>query len=580
MFSAGLINHLGTKVQGWPVPLNKPVGSGGGGGGGGGGLSVHDVMDNAAADALLGTGTTGKYLVRRRAQNNSFALSVTYKGKPTHHLMQPDESGVWCVNKKSYGLQASSAEELITALSGPNLPKGWPVQLKTAVHAGGTSSGGTRSSGVGKRPEDVGDESNWVHPVISNPQANKLLATGPKHDGVFVIRARADSTTEFAISVIYKSKPTHHLIQTVGGVLAINTKAVGSVTNLADLVRELRTKRPYWPVPLKEYVMPSGGSSGSSASSAAATKKKAAAEAARKEKQRIERERREQEKREAQEEQARLERERLAREAATSQASTEDFEFDGFETFHDEEDGGVMGFGEIANEPLSPTRRVSDGNNAALRKQQQDEELMAFQNKLLAAANEQNRRKSTTGRAGATAVRRRSVTRQKTHAEIMADIAAAESGAPVHNAAPQTDTPPMATQSPPKRKGKKTHQELMAEFAREEAVQKEAAALVAKAEEEKRVQAADEEKKQKQLDNKSTHACMAWECVVYSIQCKNNSIALCCNCTVYFVACLGCVSLRDTKQKHGSVHAINAHIGAANSASQVARHNIADALLL
>ena len=96
-------------------------------------INNKKAMDGSAASYSV---------IKSGVPANSFILSVVYKNRPTHHLVAPDESGVWCVGKKSYGLQASSMKELIAALTGPTQPQDWPVQLTTQVHADGTRSSG------------------------------------------------------------------------------------------------------------------------------------------------------------------------------------------------------------------------------------------------------------------------------------------------------------------------------------------------------------------------------------------------------------------------------------------------------
>jgi len=145
---------------------------------------------------------------------------------------------------------------------------------------------------------------------------------------------------------------------------------------------------------------------------------------------------------------------------------------------------------------MSPSPGVSsfdqraDDMAAAQRKSHQEAELAAFQERLRAAAAEQKRRKSlseapptqTEISAGAPPARPRARKKSKTHAEMLADIAAAEGNEPA--AAPAA---PKQQAAAPNRK--KTHAEMMAEWALEEAEKEAAAKREVAAAEEARIDA-------------------------------------------------------------------------------------------
>ena len=55
--------------------------------------------------------------MRKRPDTTSdYVLTVVYRGKPTQHLITPNDVGIFTVNKKDYGLNAQTVEELIIPL--------------------------------------------------------------------------------------------------------------------------------------------------------------------------------------------------------------------------------------------------------------------------------------------------------------------------------------------------------------------------------------------------------------------------------------------------------------------------------
>jgi hypothetical protein len=93
---------------------------------------LHGEMDNDAAAFLVndaGTGD-GTFLVRER-QKGTYALTVVYNNKPTHHLFVRNQgTKFWTVNKKQQG----TFTELINIVEFlGNVRPGWPVALKYPV---------------------------------------------------------------------------------------------------------------------------------------------------------------------------------------------------------------------------------------------------------------------------------------------------------------------------------------------------------------------------------------------------------------------------------------------------------------
>ena len=56
----------------------------------------------------------------------------------------------------------------------------------------------------------------------------------PYENGKFCIRQLADDDGEYVLCVVYKGKPTHHLITTNGGV-KVNKKSYGGATTLEEV---------------------------------------------------------------------------------------------------------------------------------------------------------------------------------------------------------------------------------------------------------------------------------------------------------------------------------------------------------
>lgn len=55
----------------------------------------------------------------------------------------------------------------------------------------------------------------WLHPVIEQAEAEVLVSKGGLADGKFLIRKYGQKKDEYALCVVYRGKPTHHLIKKV-----------------------------------------------------------------------------------------------------------------------------------------------------------------------------------------------------------------------------------------------------------------------------------------------------------------------------------------------------------------------------
>jgi hypothetical protein len=145
-------------------------------------------------------------------------MSVNYKGKPTHHLVAPNDEGHLSVNKKVFAA-SDKPEALIAALASVTLPKGWPVRLKSYTPASDGASAAVpvapKAAVAGAavptkvppvRPAladdsaavlttaavtDSGDDEQpkWLHGRMSNEAAAALIPEGSE-DGTFMLRTR------------------------------------------------------------------------------------------------------------------------------------------------------------------------------------------------------------------------------------------------------------------------------------------------------------------------------------------------------------------------------------------------------
>lgn len=73
----------------------------------------------------------GDFLVRaRNGEQADYALTIMYKGRPTHHVLRADETGVFTVNK----LPCGGARSVVAAIDYFSVPvQGWPVVLKRGI---------------------------------------------------------------------------------------------------------------------------------------------------------------------------------------------------------------------------------------------------------------------------------------------------------------------------------------------------------------------------------------------------------------------------------------------------------------
>lgn len=115
---------------------------------------LHSEMTHLDASKLLagsmllaGSTTNGAFLVRKRTtavEANTYALTVVWKGKPTHHLIARNSSGNMTIRNGSrtvYGSRTTDIGSLIAELAatpGSGETGFWPVALTEYVDTNGT----------------------------------------------------------------------------------------------------------------------------------------------------------------------------------------------------------------------------------------------------------------------------------------------------------------------------------------------------------------------------------------------------------------------------------------------------------
>lgn len=186
----------------------------------------------------------GRFLLRTREGKDDYVLCVVFKSKPTHHLVSKNEEGQYTVNKKTFGGHTKLAD--LVGKLGTKQP-GWPVPLSMPVNRAG-------AGGVGGGT----DSSSWLAGPISRDEAEAAVADGGKKDGNYVVRTRPGKANEYVLCVVYKGKPTHHLIAPNDQQqLCVNKKPFGGHSSIESLIGQLQTKTDGWPLPLSGPKNPS-----------------------------------------------------------------------------------------------------------------------------------------------------------------------------------------------------------------------------------------------------------------------------------------------------------------------------------
>jgi len=213
-----------------------------------------------------GLETDGTFLVRtREGKPGEYVMCVVFKNKPTHHLVTSNADGLLVVNKKTFN-DAKKITDLVQALR--KKQPGWPVALvkpvknpEKAKTSGKKGSVKKAKAGSVKKPKKEKPKSLkkkkpiWLHGNLTKDEADALLTEAGLDDGRYLVRSREGKKTEFVLGVVYKGKPTHHLITKVDGNYQINKKSYGDFAKVSLLIGQLQKPgTPKWPVPLDKPV--------------------------------------------------------------------------------------------------------------------------------------------------------------------------------------------------------------------------------------------------------------------------------------------------------------------------------------
>eukprot|EP00039_Didymoeca_costata_P018413 m.333341 g.333341 ORF g.333341 m.333341 type:complete len:394 (-) comp17127_c0_seq1:92-1273(-) len=210
---------------------------------------LHSKLSREDTEALISEAgqDDGRFLVRTR-KKDEYVLCVVYKGKPTHHLIVKGEDGIFLINKKTYGGH-STIKALIEQLS--KKTPGWPVPLDKPVK---------RKEAEGDAPKKTKKKSskksaNYLHGPITREEAEEKIANAGLDDGRFLLRSREGKPDQYVLCVVYKGKPTHHLISKGENGFIINKKKYGDHNTVQELISQLaQPGTPGWPVPLDKPV--------------------------------------------------------------------------------------------------------------------------------------------------------------------------------------------------------------------------------------------------------------------------------------------------------------------------------------
>ena len=96
----------------------------------------------------------------------------------------------------------------------------------------------------------------WLHDKMNSSAAAALIGGNP--DGTFLVRMHGKAANnEYALSVMFKGKPTHHGIAAPPkGVRATVNKTELQAVGIVNVIKLLRDRHPFWPVPLKSHIVP------------------------------------------------------------------------------------------------------------------------------------------------------------------------------------------------------------------------------------------------------------------------------------------------------------------------------------
>jgi len=218
-----------------------------------------------------GTFVDGTFLLERAGKPSNYVINVNYKGKPTRHLIEPQEDGVLVVNKRKYG-DFTTIEALIGAFATEPLPPKWPVMLTNPVMPGSTATSPDEPPAPTPAPESPvpvvtsSSSKSWaIAPKQGSEKAAEQLkdpSTGAYEDGVFVVEKHSDAGTH-VLNVVYKGRPTRHkLVAGADGIITANNRKFGTATTVEEFIDSLMTTPlpKGWPVVLTRSAFTGGDS--------------------------------------------------------------------------------------------------------------------------------------------------------------------------------------------------------------------------------------------------------------------------------------------------------------------------------
>lgn len=114
------------------------------------------------------------------------------------------------------------------------------------------------SNHAGGGDTDTSDP-DWVHGELSREEAEAIVKAKGLKDGRYLVRKREGQPGQYVLCVVYKNKPTHHLVAKDGdGLYAVNKKVYGDgFTDMPSAIAVLRQPGVKgWPVPLTDLIKP------------------------------------------------------------------------------------------------------------------------------------------------------------------------------------------------------------------------------------------------------------------------------------------------------------------------------------
>jgi hypothetical protein len=93
----------------------------------------------------------------------------------------------------------------------------------------------------------------WLFGAITQAEAEALLMTDAT-EGRFLVRMRPQHPGEYVLSVVFRDRPTHHLVAPRDGIFLVNQRSFGDPRSLPEVVRNLSGPVASWPQVLTSFV--------------------------------------------------------------------------------------------------------------------------------------------------------------------------------------------------------------------------------------------------------------------------------------------------------------------------------------